>query len=156
MTLVKWNPFAKSGVPTLFDKLTDDFFNFDFDSFFDTRFPTFTMGKTGSINVSETANAYEIELAVPGADKGDFKVNVEGNQLSIAAEKKTETKTEDPEKKYLRREFGYTSFRRTFTLPENVDAGSINATHNNGILTVVLPKIKTEEPKTNVKNIDIS
>lgn len=155
MTLVKWNPFAKSGIPTMFDKLTDDFFNFDFDSFFDTRFPTFA-GKAGSINVAETANAYEIELAVPGAEKGDFKVNVEGNQLTISAEKKIENKTEDPEKKYLRKEFGYTSFRRTFTLPDNVNANGINATHNNGVLTVVLPKIKAEEPKADTKTIEIS
>lgn len=155
MTLVKWNPFVKGGVPALFDKFSDDFFNFNFDSFFDTRFPAFA-GKVGSVNVSETANAYEIEVAVPGAEKADFNINVDGNQLIISAEKKTETKTEDTEKKYLRKEFGYTSFRRTFTLPENVNANNINATHNNGVLTVVLPKVKAEEPKTNTKTIEIS
>ncbi|HRK28100.1 MAG TPA: Hsp20/alpha crystallin family protein [Chitinophagales bacterium] len=153
MTVVKWNPFGKSAIPTLFDKLTDDFFNLD--NFFDTRMPAL-MAKTGSVNVAETENAYEIEVAVPGTEKSDFKVSVEGNQLSISAEKKTESETKDAEKKYLRREFGYTSFRRTFTLPENVEANAIAAAHNNGVLTITLPKIKVETTENNAKTIEIS
>lgn len=155
MTLVKWNPFGKGAIPTLFEKLNDDLLNFDFDNFFEARFPAFAT-KMGSVNVSETANAYEIEVAVPGAGRDDFKVNIEANQLIVSAEKKTETKSEDSEKKYLRREFGYTSFQRSFTLPENVDANSIKANHDNGVLKIVLPKVKTEELKKNAINIEIS
>ncbi|QQS30216.1 MAG: Hsp20/alpha crystallin family protein [Sphingobacteriales bacterium] len=153
MTVVKWNPFGKSSIPTLFDKLTDDFFNLD--NLFDSRMTSLS-GNTGSVNVAETANAFEIEVAVPGTDKSNFKVKVEGNQLTIIAEKKTESKTEDPERKYLRREFGYSSFQRTFTLPENIDVNNIAATHNNGILVVTLPKVKAEQVNSNVKSIDIS
>lgn len=78
--------------------------------------------KMRRVNVSETATAYEIEVAVPGAGKNDFKINIEDNQLTISAEKQTETKSEDAEKKYLRRKFAYTSLQRSFTLPDNIDA----------------------------------
>ena len=153
MTVVKWNPFGKSVMPTLFDKLNDDFFNLD--NLFDSRL-TSNINQAGSVNVAETERAYEIEVSVPGSEKNNFNVKIEGNQLSIIAEKKTESKTEDAEKKYLRREFGYTSFQRTFTLPENIDASKISATHNNGILVVTLPKVTAEEVNSNAKTIEIS
>jgi HSP20 family protein len=79
-----------------------------------------------------------LELAAPGMDKKDFKVNVENGTLTISAEKKEESKEE--KKNYTRREYSYSSFSRSFRLPENCTAEKIDAKYDNGILRVTLPK----------------
>lgn len=91
-----------------------------------------------NVNISEDKKSYNLELAAPGLDKKDFKVDVNGNLLTISAQK--EEKNEEKEGKYTRKEYNYSSFSRSFTLPEEVQQDKIDATYNNGVLKLTLPK----------------
>ncbi len=116
------------------------------------------------VNIAETAAAFEVEVALPGMTKEDFRVKVENDMLTIWVEKSSENgSTANPDaansaadngRRYIRREFNYTAFKRSFTLPDNVDATAIKAQYNNGILTVVLPK--KNAPAQEAKNIEIN
>mgnify|MGYP001298478429 CR=1 FL=1 len=110
---------------------------------------TMTKGSV-PVNVKETAKGYELEFVAPGFDKTDFKVNLDKNLLTVAAEKKAETKQEN--EKQLRREFSFRSFKRTFTLDEQIDATNISATYVNGILVLNLPrKVEVKVPATEIQ-----
>ena len=102
-------------------------------------------------NIVEKTDLYKIELAAPGMDKADFNVKLDGKILTISAEKKTEAATEN--EKIIRKEFGYKSFKRSFTLDEKIDAANITAKYENGILALELPK--KEEVKGGAKEITI-
>jgi HSP20 family protein len=98
------------------------------------------------VNVKETADDFVIELAAPGMDKKDFKVNFKNNVITISSEK--EEKKEERNENYTRREFSYQSFQRSFTVPENAILGDkIEAKYNNGILHVTLPKREEVKPQ---------
>ena len=103
-------------------------------------------------NIIEEDNDYELELAAPGYDKKDFKIDLENNVLTISSQK--EEKHEEKNKDYNRREFAAYSFSRSFTLPETIEREKIKANYENGILHIVLPKI--EEEKKEKKEIEIS
>jgi HSP20 family protein len=103
------------------------------------------------VNIRETEKSYEIEVVAPGMDKGDFKVNIDNNLLTISAEKKAETNKEN--ERMVRKEFTYKSFARTFTLDETINAENILAKYENGVLKIELPK--KEEAKIQPKQIDI-
>ena len=108
------------------------------------------LNKIGKLfNIKEVIDAYIVEMAVPGLKKSDFNINLDNDVLTISAE--LEENKEDNNEKYTRREFGYASFKRTFNLPETVDDSKINATYNEGILTLHLPKreeAKQKPPRT--------
>lgn len=129
-------------LPTVFN----DFFR-PWESMFD--FNGGSLGKNlnpvniPAVNIVENKNHYEVNLAAPGMKKDDFKIDVEGNILTISAEK--EEKSEEKEEKFTRKEFSYTSFSRSFTLPEWVNKDKIDASYEDGLLRLVLPK--TEEAK---------
>lgn len=106
-----------------------------------------------AVNVKETDNAFQLELAAPGLKKEDLKVNVENNTLTIAY--KHETKTDETTPKFTRHEFGFSAFERSFRLPKTVNADEIKATYTDGILTVELPKVDVKEEKV-VKEIAIA
>ena len=110
-----------------------------------------------AINVIENDKDYRVEVAAPGMTKEDFDIHLgEGNELVIAMEKKNEGGEKDKEgKKYLRREFSYTKFQQAFDLPDNVDVEKINASMNNGVLTIELPKVATEEKNKACRAIEI-
>lgn len=91
-----------------------------------------------AVNIKETENHFEIEVAAPGLGKEDFKINLEKNILTVKSEK--EVKKDEKSENYTRREFGYNSFCRSFSVPETVDVDKIKASHNNGILVIELPK----------------
>ena len=91
-----------------------------------------------AVNVSEQDKNYEIELAVPGMHKDDFKVKIENGVLTISAEKKEEK--EKKEKNYTRQEYSYTSFSRSFTLPENAKEEDIKAHYEDGVLKLSVAK----------------
>jgi HSP20 family protein len=91
-----------------------------------------------AINVEETEKAYNIEVAAPGLERKDLKVAVNDGVLTISSEKKVEN--EEKNDKYIRHEFGYTSFARSFTLPEETNVDKIEATHKNGVLHITIPK----------------
>ncbi|WP_298121738.1 Hsp20/alpha crystallin family protein [Flavobacterium sp.] len=98
-----------------------------------------------AVNIKETDTSFGIELAAPGKKKEDFNIEIDHNVLTISSESKLEK--EESEGKYTRREFSYSSFRRAFTLPETVNTENINATYENGVLYVALPKKEEALPK---------
>ncbi len=126
-----------------------------FDDFFNSSFPDLAKrdfnaeGSTmPAVNVRETDDTFELEVATPGMQKDDFNVEVNDSIMSISGEKKVSN--EDQDDNYTRREFSYQSFRREFALPENVDGEKIHAKYDDGILRITLPKkasTKTEPTK---------
>ena len=105
------------------------------------------------MNISDRANDFLIEMAAPGFSKEDFKVNIENEVLTISAEKKNEKKDENS--RYTRKEFQYSTFTRTFTMPENVEADKIGAEYKEGVLSLTLPK-KEEAKVKPAREIKIS
>jgi len=133
----------------IFPDLLDEFFSSDpINSALET-----TKSNVPSVNVAEDENEYRIEVAAPGLNKDDFNVNVNNDTLDISSEK--EHKDEKKEERFVRREFSYTQFKRSFALPDGVDANNIKAKHDNGVLYVHLPK-KEENKQKESKTIKIS
>ena len=98
-----------------------------------------------AVNIHEDVNQFIIEVAVPGMEKKDFKLDLNHNVLTISAEK--EEKKQDDKKKYTRREFSYTSFNRSFTLPNSVKEEGIKASYKDGLLTISIPKKEEAKEK---------
>ncbi len=98
-----------------------------------------------AVNIKENEKDFELELAVPGRKKEDFKIEINDNVLTISSESKTEENVEKDN--YTRREFAYTSFKRAFTLPETIDEDNIKANYDNGILKFTMPKKAEALPK---------
>ena len=115
----------------------------DIVNFFDDVFGDFFVPKSSirkglnvpAVNVAEGEKGFEIEVAAPGYEKGDFNISLDNNVLLIKAEKEVSKE----EKKMHRKEFEYASFERAFTLPENVDEEKIEASYKNGILKLFIP-----------------
>lgn len=105
-----------------------------------------------AVNVAETEKEFKVEVAAPGMKKDDFKVEVKEGVLYISAEAKTEK--EEKEDNYMRKEFSYSSFKRSFYLPENVKDDAIVANYKDGILYLTLPKVKVDK-KEKIKKIEI-
>ena len=145
MTLVKTsNPFAKS-----FDGLMNELFN-EMPSALSKNLRQDVLGFP-PVNIVEKNDHYHLQVSAPGFEKGDFNLKLEGDTLTVSAEKKEETKSETD--KVIRKEFSSKSFKRTFTVDEKIDAANINAKYENGILHVALPK--KEEVKAVTKEITI-
>ena len=102
--------------------------------------PIFRQASLPAVNVKENDKSFELELAAPGYKKEDLKVKVEDNVLTISSEKKLEKKEEKDA--YTRQEYSYSSFQRSFTLPENTDGDNVKATYADGILKLSIPKTK--------------
>lgn len=131
--------------------LIDEFFGRDvFPGFF---FDIERRMSTPAVNIIEGKDDYRIEVAAPGLEKKDFKIDLDNNVLTISSEK--EEKHEEGDDRYMRREFNYASFTRSFTLPETVDAEKISAKHADGVLTVVVPK-REEAKQKPARTIKIS
>lgn len=145
MTLVKFNPEKKNNV--LLPGFNDIFESVMGDTFFSDR----QISSVPAANISESPDEYCIEIAAPGLKKEDFKVAVEGDSLRISAEKSSEQVQAD--KVYSRKEFSYQSFLRLFKLPESTDVERIEASYNDGMLTLHLPK--KAEAKATTKQISI-
>lgn len=124
-----------------------------FDSFFnsDSFLPKSTVVRIPAVNIAENENEFHIELAVPGLKKEDFKINLEQDQLTISAERKSESTEQDESKKYNRLEYNYSSFMRSFTLPESADHSKIEAEYRDGILFVSIAR--KDEAKIQSKEI---
>ena len=120
-----------------------------FNDFFDTSWMSKMNTSTPALNVIEDENEYKVEVAAPGMTKDDCRISLTDDQLTISFEKKSEESEPSADsKKYLRREFSYSQFQQTFTLPENVDKESIKASVDNGVLTIDLHK-KALQPAGN-------
>jgi HSP20 family protein len=144
MTLVKFNNNRNNTLLPGFNDVFESIFN---DTFFSDRMVT----RVPAVNISETENNYHVELAVPGLKKEDFKLNLEQNVLTISVEQNNEQ--QDNQKNYSKREFSYSSFVRSFTLPESADDNNINATYTDGILSIDIAK--REEAKVMRRQIEI-
>lgn len=150
MTLVKRNGNLISPLPMLFD----DFFNRDMFNWSNTNFSD-TNTTIPAVNIKETADSYEVEVAAPGMTKNDFKVELDGNALTISSER-SQQKEENEGERYTRKEFSYQSFQRTFTLQkEVVDIEKIEAKYENGLLHLLIPK-KEEAKQKQPRLIQIS
>ncbi len=130
--------------------LFNDFFG---DNFMRERFSDEFSNSLPAVNIVEEKNVFKIEVAAPGLNKKDFNIDVHNNLLTISSETKNEV--EDTKKNYVRREFSYSSFKRSFSLPEAVDAEKIKANHSEGILTISIPK-KPEAVEKGPRQINIS
>ena len=144
--LVKRNNFVATG-----DSLFDDILTRDIFDWTDKNFSTIG-SNLPSVNLKETDNKLEVELAAPGLKKEDFKIEIDNNMLMISSEKEEEEEEEEEETRkkgnYVRKEFNYQSFYRSFYLPEYVDENKIEATYKDGILHVEIAKIKGSMKKT--------
>lgn len=105
-----------------------------------------------AVNITEHNDEYLVSLAVPGMSKDDFKIDIDGNMLSISSEKE-ETK-EEKEKIFTRKEYNYSSFSRSFTLPDEINKEKIDAKYENGILKIALPR-KEEAKIITAKHIAV-
>ena len=103
------------------------------------------------VNIHETTDAYHLELSAPGRSKEDFKLAIDGGQLTVSYEKKEEARTEDY--KTIRKEFSFRGFKRSFNLDEKVNSDGIQAKYENGVLKLLLPK--KEQVKESTKQITI-
>lgn len=147
MTLVKFhNPLRKTNGHFFDQFFADDFFR-----------PVFTDKLFGSntpaVNVVEAADSFRIEVAAPGLEKGDFKMSLEKDVLTIKVEK--EASHEATEEKFLRREYSYRSFERSFQLPKTIDQDQVAAKYENGVLSVTLPK-RQDAVEKSAREITIS
>jgi HSP20 family protein len=146
MTLVKFNSEDKRknslmhGFSDVFDSILND-------TFFTDRM----VARVPAANISETSNHYHVELAVPGLKKEDFKLKVDGNVLSISAEQSHQDTQQD--RNFNKREFSYTSFVRSFTLPDSADENGIGAKYQDGVLCIDIPK--REDAKIQSRQIEI-
>ena len=128
-----------------------------FDEFFNTDWfgGVSNMNKIGfntpAVNIRENEDSFVVELAAPGLNKEDFNVELDNDVLSISTEKEVNNEVKDENGKYTRKEFGYTSFKRSFSLPETIKGDAIEATYTNGILMITLPK--KEEAKIQPKRL---
>jgi len=146
MTLVKFSPEKKNSA--LLPGFNDIFESVLGDTFFTDR----RTASVPAVNILESAEEYQIELAAPGLKKEDFKVAVERDMLIISTQKAQENSNEG--KIYNRREYSYAAFTRSFTLPESADADRIQASYTDGVLKLILPK--KEEAKAVSRQIEIS
>ena len=136
MTLARFNNY-----PSVFDQLFDtDLFDWNNRNYSDTN------TTLPSVNIKENADAFKVEMAVPGFDKKDFKIELDHNVLTISSEKKVENEHKHGEH-FARREFSYRSFSRSFTLPDAANGDKISAKYDNGILNVEIPKREEAKPK---------
>ena len=143
MSLVKWNERSRPFLNTW----VDNFFN-NGDNLFR---PFSTDAMIPAVNVSETETSFDLELAAPGKKKEEFKIEVENGAICISSE--NETTNESENKNYTRKEYSYESFQRSFTLPENVDDTAIEATYDEGVLKVSIPKKEASKPETKVVEV---
>ncbi|QEC74702.1 Hsp20/alpha crystallin family protein [Mucilaginibacter ginsenosidivorax] len=144
MTLVKFNNKANNTLMPGFNDVFDSIFN---DTFFSDRM----VARVPAVNISESENNYHVELAAPGLKKEDFKLNLERNQLTISVEQSADH--QDNQKNYSKREYSYSSFMRSFTLPESADHANIEASYIEGILRIDIAK--REEAKAVRRQIEI-
>ena len=135
-----------TGLPAVFD----DFFK-PWNEWFDVGTGVFNRTlNIPAVNIKESKDDFKLSFAVPGMKKDDFHIGIEGNMLTISSEK--EEHHEEKEDRFTRKEYNYSTFSRSFSLPEYVQKDNIQATYTDGILQINLPK-KEEVRKSLVKNI---
>jgi HSP20 family protein len=145
MTLAR----ISNSYPSLFDH----FFNNDLFDWSNRNFSN-TNTTLPSVNIKESADEFEVEMAAPGFTKKDFKIELNHDILTISSEKKVDNETNEGQQ-FTRREYSFQSFSRSFTLPSSANGEKISAKYQDGILKVQIPKKEEAKPKP-VKQISIS
>lgn len=144
MSIVRYNSVLNDFVPIAFNNLVDRFFNE-------------SVGRSGGsaysfvpkVDIFENEKAFEIHVVVPGMKKEEIKIDLNDRYLTVSGERKFEKQTTDNNFKSIETQYG--TFKRSFSLPENVDGENINATYNHGILELVVPKDEKKLLKTTIK-----
>ncbi len=130
MTLMRFS----NQYPSLFDRFFDnDLFNWPNRSYSNTN------TTLPSVNIKESNDAFEVEVAAPGFTKNDFKIELNHDLLTVSSDKEITNETKEGQQFSLR-EFSYQSFSRSFTLPNSVDSEKIGAKYDDGILRIIIPK----------------
>lgn len=151
MTLVRWKPLRDITPWNPSDLLAEfDTFQREIDRMFDRfRGGIVDDGTTSTflpaVDIIEEKDEYIVKLELPGVNKNDVKITVQNDILTIKGEKKSEHESKD--KNYHRMERAYGVFQRSFTLPSSVNSDKIDASYNNGVLTITLPKVEEAKPK---------
>jgi HSP20 family protein len=148
MTLMK---FQKQPVRTGNFPVFSDLFSDLFDGMVNSEYRSWN---TAAVNIREDASNFYLEVAAPGTKKDDFKLNVNENVLRISASSESSDESTASKGRYTRKEFSCHSFSRSFTLPETVNIDGIEASYDNGIMQIRLPK--REEAKPKFREISIS
>jgi len=144
MTLVKFNNNRNQSLLPGFNDVFDSIFN---DTFFNDRMVV----RVPAANISESENNFHVELAAPGLKKEDFKLNLDRNVLNISVEQRGEDNND--QRNYSKREYSYSSWVRSFTLPESANADNIEASYTDGVLKIDIAK--REEAKLVRRQIEI-
>jgi HSP20 family protein len=144
MSLIRRNQDQFPVIPALFDDfLGRDLFNWNNNNYSSTR------TTLPAVNIKETEDQFEVQLAAPGMEKNDFKIQLDGNTLTISSEK--QNSKEEKEQTYSRKEFSYQSFQRSFVLPKDVvDEEGISGRYEDGVLYLTVPKkeeVKQKAPR---------
>lgn len=140
MKLIKREEMNPSMNPLFGNFLSDDFFNWPATNAERTR------GYSPAVNIAEDENGFTLDIAAPGLKKEDFDIKVEHEMLTISAEVKTENEDKTPN--YTRKEFGFTSFKRSFRITEDqINQEEITARYENGVLSIALPKKEEAKPQ---------
>ncbi|MBO4729856.1 MAG: Hsp20/alpha crystallin family protein [Bacteroidaceae bacterium] len=128
-----------------------------FDDFFDTNWMPKMNSTAPAVNVKEDVEKYTMEIAVPGLKKEFCRINVTNQgYLEVKLENKMEHKNEDKKEHYLRREFSYSNYEQTYSLPENVDQTKITAKVSDGVLKIEMPKITKKDEDKQRRMIEIA
>ncbi len=152
MTLIRWNPVRDVTAWHPVADLAGEVVNMqrEIDRMFD-RFRGGTVDDSGAdtwmpaVDILERDSSYHIKVELPGVDKNDVKITVQNDVLTIRGEKKQEAERKG--ENYHRLERSYGIFQRSFTLPTSVQSEKIEASYDNGVLNVVLPKSEEAKPK---------
>ena len=142
MSIVRYST-ANDFVPTSFSNLIDRFFS---DSLARTGGSAYSF--VPKVDILENEKAYEVNVAVPGLSKEDFKIDLNENFLTISGERKFSKEKKENNLHVVETQYG--NFSRSFSLPENVDATKISAKYNNGILEITVPKDEKKTLKTTI------
>lgn len=137
--------------PNTFSSLLDDVFNRSIMDFVGNDM----MQSSPMVNIIEHEDNYTVEVAAPGMKKEDFDVQIVKDNLVIKGEKKQESEDKDSKGNFTRREFNYQSFTKRYTLSEDINRDSVDAKYENGVLHIVLEKVRDEEKPEAVKRIEI-
>jgi HSP20 family protein len=133
----------KNKVPATFENVVDHIFQSNLNRFFDDAFWGFD-GRAGNqqvpVNIRETENAYEIELIAPGLKKQDFQLSVSRDLLTVSFENQQQSEEQHQDQGWIKKEYHTSSFSRSFSLNDMVDASNIQAKYENGVLAISLPK----------------
>ncbi|MBV6646404.1 MAG: Hsp20/alpha crystallin family protein [Cyclobacteriaceae bacterium] len=140
MALIKYNPLNYR--PTSFSSLVDRVFNDDFLG--DTVARSFSP----KVDIAETDKAFEIQFHIPGVKKDEINIDLNEGRLTVSGERKIEN--EKKEKNFHSVESYYGTFSRSFHLPDSIDGDKVNATYEDGILSVVVPKDEKKVAKRTI------